>query len=89
MYWSSSESEPNAASTSAIMASVSIVSILTVSLNSAFSNTVFSTEPIRGIVATSLSIHSLTAAPFDESNARTMPSSVTSQTVGVSLVHLT
>ena len=50
---------------------------------------VLSSEPISGTVATSLSIQSRTAAPFEESNARTRPSSVTSHTVGVSLVHFT
>ena len=82
------ESEPKAASTISIIASVSIESISTLSLKSAFSRTVAITLPTSGIGLTSLSIQFWITAPFDESNALTTPFWSTSTKVGISLYHL-
>ena len=75
------------ARTVSTMASVSIVSMSILSLNRSFSMVFARAGPIIATVLTSLSIHSLTAAPLELSCAYIFPVESTETMRGASLVH--
>ena len=81
------EFEPSVFSSRETISSVSIESRSTYSLKNAFSMREATGLPIIGIVFTSLSIQRWITAPFDESNALTLPVWSTSARAGASEYH--